>query len=133
MAVELKDFIKTALADIAYAVRESQKELTNVASVSPAHETGSKHVDVRWADNIYSKVSPIEFDIAVTTGTSETNDGEISCGIKVLNTLSVGIGGKNASRETDETQIVSRIKFVIPIAFAPDRTLSLTRFCEKNQ
>lgn len=133
MAVELKDFIKTALADIVCAVQESQRELFHVASISPAHEIGSKQIDVRWADNKYSKVSPIEFDVAVTTGTSETNDGEISCGIKVLNAISVGIGGKNSSKETDETQTVSRIKFAIPVAFAPDVNLSLGRFCEKNQ
>lgn len=133
MDLELKDFVKEVLADIAIAVKESQHELANVASISPSYECGSQSNDVKWAEKIFSKVSTVEFDVAVASYTTESKAGEKSAGVTVLGLFSAGAGGKHVQSNMYDSQNISRIKFSIPIAFAPDRTLNLTRFCEKNQ
>ncbi|MCM1224796.1 MAG: hypothetical protein NC548_61140 [Lachnospiraceae bacterium] len=94
--MELKEFIKTALADITNAVKESQSDLTNGSIVCPK-ET----------------MQLIEFDIAVTTADNMSAKAEM--GTSNLVGRIFAIGGK-AEGEYGHSQL-SRIKFEIPVQF----------------
>lgn len=94
--MELKEFIKTALADITNAVKESQSDLTNGSIVCPKEKT-----------------QLIEFDIAVTT--ADSHNTEAHAGTDGVLGKIFAIGGK-AEGEHGHSQL-SRIKFEIPVQF----------------
>lgn len=94
--MELKEFIKTALADITNAVKESQSDLTNGSIVCPKEKT-----------------QLIEFDIAVTTADNMSAKAEM--GTSNIVGRIFAIGGK-AEGEYGHSQL-SRIKFEIPVQF----------------
>lgn len=132
MAIGLKDFVKSALSDITSAVKESQSELADLACIAPTHSIGVSKDDVKWAEHRYSKVSSIDFDIAVTSGSTEKSKESASSGISVLSVISLGVGRKDEETEEILSQSISRIKFSIPVAFAMN-VPNANKFFEKNQ
>lgn len=107
--MELKEFIKTALADITNAVSELQEELTNGAIVSPSVPNPISNVTVKdpQNDKINRPISKIDFDVAITVGSIGNTEAGGKIGIQIF---SAKLGGNNESH----TENVSRIKFTIP-------------------
>lgn len=102
--MELKEFIKLALADITNAIKESQTELSNGALINPIDGSPNQ---LGKSD---SKI--IDFDILVTLNEKDDSGKGISANINVL---SAKFGkDKSISNET-----ASRIRFSIPVIYPP--------------
>lgn len=110
--MELKEFIKTALADIVLAVRETQEEVKEYATIAPLVTKGEKESAILMKDGV-AHVSDIDFDVAVTTETKENTENGLKAGIKVASVLNFGIGSKGDA--TESSQSISRIRFSIPV------------------
>lgn len=110
--MELKDFIKTALTDIISAVKETQEDVKEYATISPLVGMGDKKSSVGMKDGV-APISNIDFDVAVTTETKENTENGIKAGIKVASVFNLGAGSKGDSTET--SQNISRIRFSIPV------------------
>ena len=108
--MELKDFIKTALTDITNAVSELQGELKNGAIVSPSMPNPISNVTVKDAQNdqINRPISKIDFDVAITVGSTDNTEAGGKVGIQIF---SAKLGGNNENH----TENVSRITFSIPV------------------
>lgn len=97
--MELKDFIKNVLSDIANAVKESQTELKDVAIVNPPSSTS------QYAGGTISHyaIKDVEFDIALSASSEKGG----KAGISVL-------AGNLASTSREST----RVKFSIPVSLS---------------
>ena len=108
--MELKEFIKTAIADITGAVSELQNELDNGAIVSPSLPNPIANTTVIDPDNenINKPISKIDFDVAITVGDTSATGAGVKAGIQIF---SAKIGGES----TTHAENVSRITFSIPV------------------
>lgn len=105
-AMELKEFIKTALTDITDAVSELQEELTNGAIVSPSlPEVNDRTIAI---DNKNVILTQVAFDVAITAGGTDMIKGGAKGGLHVF---SAAVDGSNEKR----TENVSHVSFSIPI------------------
>lgn len=110
--MELKEFIKTALVDIISAVKETQEEVKEYATIAPLLPSGEKTSSVIMRGGV-AHISNIDFDVAVTTETKENAEAGIEAGIKVASIFNFGAGSKDSATET--SQNISRIRFTIPV------------------
>ena len=108
--MELKEFIKTVLSDITNAVSELQAELQNGAIVSPSVPNPIANVTVidPQDDKINRPISKIDFDVAITVGSTDNIEAGGKVGIQIF---SAKLGGNNENH----TENVSRITFSVPI------------------
>ena len=108
--MELKEFIKTALSDITNAVSELQAELQNGAIVSPSVPNPIANVTVidPQDDKINRPISKIDFDVAITVGSTDNIEAGGKVGIQIF---SAKLSGNNENH----TENVSRITFSIPV------------------
>lgn len=90
--MELKEFIKTALSDITNAVSELQTELQNGAIVSPSVSNPITNVTVidPQDDKINRPISKIDFDVAITVGSTDNTEAGGKVGIQIF---SAKLGG----------------------------------------
>ena len=114
--MELKDFIKQTLIDIAGAIKEVNEDRTTNIIVNPKDMHGgpkdSSYAYLPDDDGLAKDNRPVQnikFDVAVTTGGSM--QGDLGAGINVAG-LKIGGSGE----VTDEHQNISRIQFEIPVA-----------------
>lgn len=110
--MELKEFIRTALTDIVSAIRETQEDVKEYATIAPLMTIGEKTSAILMKNGV-AHVSNIDFDVAITTETKENTENVIKAGIKVVSAFNFGVGSKGDTAET--SQSVSRIRFSIPI------------------
>ena len=110
--MELKDFIKQVLSDIAEGITESQIENNTTAWIVPTCTFGSNIGKVRTS-NGYVPVCNIDFDVAVTSETNTKSSDGITGGIKVVELFHVG--GKSQEESSAIQQNVSRVRFSIPM------------------
>lgn len=108
--MELKEFIKTAIADITGAVSELQNELDNGAIVSPSLPNPISNTTVIDPDNdkVNRRISQIDFDVAITVGDTSAIGAGVKAGIQIF---SAKIGGESQTH----TENVSRMTFSIPV------------------
>lgn len=111
--MDLKDFIKTTLIDIAEAIHDAKLETSEKIAIAPFTINGKK----------VSEISYIDFDLAVTANefSEKTNgsDGKMGGGINVLgNKISAGVDGSKQDIARLGTEKVSRISFKVPVAFS---------------
>lgn len=107
--MELKVFIKTAIAEITEAVSELQKELDNGAIINPSISRG----EYGKAVIVEQGVAPIErlnFDVAVTATEASSVGGDAKAGISIF-------GAKVGTESSARTENVSRLTFSVPIVF----------------
>lgn len=132
MAVELKDFIKATLLDIASAIKEAQQEAPTGAIVAPViSKHGQEIPDVYWDDDHgVSIVSFIEFDVAVSASSGSSRSDDKAIGIQVIEAV-LGFAQKEHASESDSSQNISRIKFSVPIVY-PQKVPQLEHLM-KNQ
>ena len=110
-AVELKEFISQALADIVQGVLDAQQVLgANGKYINPelstqqgTHEKHGKLVSIQG-----QLVQTVEFDVAVTATDGAGTKGGISV---VAGVFALGSQGQSS----EEISAVSRIKFSVPI------------------
>ncbi len=114
--MELKDFIKKTLLDIAGAIKETNENNDTNIIVNPKEVSGSaKESQQAYSSDEHGEtvdvrpIQKIRFDIAVTTGGSV--QGEAGTGINVAG---IKLGG--SGKATDKHENVSHIQFEIPIA-----------------
>lgn len=107
--MELKDFIKTAIADITGAISELQSELQNGAIVSPSmpHAISTKTIEMDGSNRL---ISNIDFDVALTIDNTDTVSGHAKTGIQIF---SAKLSGDNQSH----TENMSRLTFSVPIVY----------------
>jgi hypothetical protein len=116
--MDLKDFVKETILDIAKAIEEANKEAkdNNInVMVNPFpiyhHSYGYQETykdDSKKTDR--SNVEKIEFDVAVTS--SNKTDGSVGSSINIVG-VKIGADGTISGG----TENVSRIKFSIPVSF----------------
>lgn len=107
--MELKEFIKAAITDITDAISELQGELENGAVVSPSvpHSVEGKTV----CQGDYNRlISDIDFDVAITVGSTDSIGGKAKAGIQII---SAKMSGNTESRMEN----VSRMSFSIPVIY----------------
>lgn len=110
--MELRQFIKAALIDIVSAIRETQAEVKEYATISPLTGRSEKITAIQMKDGL-ADISTVDFDVAITIGTEENTEKGIKAGINV-----VGIFNAIAATKGDGTvtyQNISRIRFSIPV------------------
>lgn len=107
--MELKEFIKTAIADITNAVKELQGGLDNGAVINPTLPIGENGKTV-LVDNEVRVIERLNFDVAVSASESSTVEGNAKAGISVF-------GGKVGADTSSRSENVSRLTFSIPVVF----------------
>ena len=110
--MELKDFIKQVLSDIAGGITEAQTENETTAWIVPTLVIGSNVEKVSTTKG-YVPVRNIDFDVAVTSETNTKSSDGMTGGIKVVEFFH--IGGKSQEESSAIQQNVSRVKFSIPM------------------
>ena len=103
--MNLQEFVSTTLKQVIQGVIGVQKELGNEGRryINPA---GRGTVMGRSQDG--TPIQNVEFDVAVTVA----EESGVSGGISVVG---LGLGVKGGTKDTNTS--VSRIKFVVPVAF----------------
>jgi hypothetical protein len=101
--VALKDFIKSALVDIAAGIRNANEEMT----IPDKHQFGPFNLRRNIGD--YAKLPGIQFDIAVTA----TSNQKDKAGFMVA-LLNIGAGASTEKGMGNE--MVHRIRFEVGIA-----------------
>ncbi len=114
--MELRDFVKGVISEIVLAIDEAQQELGDKACISPVMLAGAYATNVRAGKGCVP-VSNIDFDVAVTTGTTESSSAGVGGGIKIFEVFKAGAETSDTSKVI--SQNVSRVKFQIPIVYPP--------------
>ena len=115
--MELKEFIKTTLTEIVEAVKETQatvKDMGAIVAPTMPHAIATKTICV---DENNLLISQVDFNVAVTAGSSNTLNGDAKAGIRVLST---SIKGQTEERN----EVVSRVAFSIPVILPATTILS---------
>lgn len=112
ITMDLKEFIKIALTDIIETVKETQDEVKGYATIVPFVGMGNKESSVQMKSGI-AKISSIDFDVAVSSGTKENGQNDSEARIKVAGIFNIGIGGREGAEKN--AQHISRIRFSIPV------------------
>ena len=110
-AMDLKDFVKGVILDVTNAVKECQNEVKNGAIISPTNSKAEERIRSTSGD---LKISYIDFEVAVTAGSSTGVNGEIGGGIKVLSSF---IGSKISGDNKETNENISKVKFSIPVVY----------------
>lgn len=106
--MELKDFIKRTISDIALAINELNKELSDIGlTINPKDKSNSINSFVRLNENDDERaIKEIEFNLSISVSDSTEGGG----GLKI-NVVSAGI-----NRGTSNCTI-STVKFSIPVIY----------------
>lgn len=115
--MELKEFIVGALKDITDAIKECQLNVDNGAIFALTNVNAGNKINTPTSELV---VSEIEFDVAVTAATENTDGISGGGGINVMG-ISFGAKGNNEDKISEG--YTSRIKFSIPIVFPPAEVL----------
>lgn len=120
--MELKEFIKEAIADITNAVKESQDELDNGAIIAPINVYNGEY-DIKWVSNgqeSHAYAAKINFELSVVVEQKKDLGGNISSSISVCSAiLSIGTKTKAYISKEKEQSGVSKINFSIPVVLPP--------------
>jgi hypothetical protein len=115
--MELKDFVRTSLIDIATGVEEATAEVTRLGGVlNPSHRHMPGATTVGRPHGLVP-VQEVHFDVAVTA--SKAEGSEAKAGIEVVG-ISLGLGVKG--RTDSEATSVSRLRFSVPVALPSKAT-----------
>ncbi|WP_077753600.1 hypothetical protein [Shewanella psychrophila] len=116
--MELKDFIKTSITEICFAIEEANKELAdseaivNPGSIQVNSEESQAYgrQSTKAVHEERKLVQKIDFDIAV-----QAQEGEKAGGGAKISIASIGIGA--SAETTSQSKSESRLKFSIPIIY----------------
>lgn len=115
--MELREFIKETLGQIAAGVEAAQTEVRDAGGiVNPAHRTGKQESEKSHFGSLTSgqNIFLVDFDVTVTVVESTETQGRAK--LNVAGLLSLGTGGEsNASSSS-----TNRISFKVPLAMPVD-------------
>jgi len=109
----LKEYIKCVLTDIVNSVDECQMQFGNKATVLPYRASEDIDMDEIDTDKGYAYISKIDFDVALTSSLTKSDDNTIDGGIHVAGLFN--IKGKKGADATELSQCVSRVRFSLPV------------------
>ena len=114
--LELKDFVRETLLQIAQGVAEAQRALTGTtAEVNPPVSRRFDAKTSNYGDSQSGKpIFSVEFDVAVTATEGTATKGGIGV---VAGVLAVGSQGQSNAANSS----VSHIKFMVPMALPYER------------
>lgn len=105
--MDLKSFIKATILDISDSIKELSDEVSNGAIINPTIPSPIATKSILYNDK-NRLVERIDFDIAVSTSESTEINGKLGGSITVLS-------AKAGANTTSQDEVVSRIKFSIPV------------------
>lgn len=109
--MQLDEFVKTTLAQIVTGIREAQKEVAmHGGAVNPGVDRVPTSQLVREIDGQFTLLRDVEFDVALTVTESDRSGAGLRVGI-------AWVGGNVEGGSNRQHSEVSRIKFVVPVAF----------------
>lgn len=115
--MELKEFIRETLAQIAAGVEAAQTEVRDAGGfVNPAHRTGKQEPDKSHFGSLTSgqNIFLVDFDVTVTVAEATETDGKAK--LNVAGFLNLGTGGQSNASST----ATNRISFKVPLAMPVD-------------
>jgi hypothetical protein len=115
--MELKEFIKETLSQIAAGIEAAQTEVRDCGGfVNPAHRATTKDSDKSHFGALESgqNIFLVDFDVAVTI--VEGRGKEAKAKLSVASVLSVGGGGES----NKSTSATNKISFKVPMALPVD-------------
>lgn len=110
--MELKEFIKQTLVDIASGINEAQEEFEKLnACINPTHYYKyNNEYNIAYKGDLPVPVQEIQFEVGLTNSTGGGKEGGLGV---VLGQFS--IGGK--SNTTENKEAITKIKFSVPVVF----------------
>jgi len=127
--VELKEFIRETLAQIAAGVEAAQTEVRDAGGfVNPAHRTGKQEQDKSHFGSLTSgqNIFLVDFDVTVTVIEATETEGKAK--LNVAGLLNLGTGGQSNASST----ATNRISFKVPLAMPVD-AISLEELQRQDQ
>lgn len=109
--MELKDFIKNVLADIANAIQESQGNTSQPAIISPMNVCNGDYILTPKGKVM---VNMINFEVVVSAESGSSVNGEVK---GVISVISAAIGSKVGASSTGKDENTTKIKFSIPVVY----------------
>lgn len=119
--MELKDFIRETLAQIAAGVEAAQTEVRDAGGfVNPAHRIGRQDSDKSHFGSLTSgqNIFLVDFDVTVTVVEATETEGKAK--LNVAGLLNLGTGGQSNASST----ATNRISFKVPLAMPVDAVSS---------
>lgn len=114
--MELKDFLKDTLTQIATGINETNKELTSLNSfVVSSNIWGEKVLSYIVKNDVKHLVTNIDFDIALTVTKVDSEKEGTKIGISVAG-LDLGLGVGSEHKGENQNQTISKIRFSLPLA-----------------
>jgi len=113
--MELKDFVKATLTQIAEGVKEAQKEVDSDMLINPDGLASNEKGDKYLRTGGWRYVQDIEINVGVTE--IEKVGGKLGIGIV---TGFISGGAQNSSDNTN--QVVGSVRFKIPVALPSTET-----------
>ncbi|WP_149142625.1 hypothetical protein [Gemmobacter caeruleus] len=112
--MDIKEFVKESLSGIINATIELQQEFEakGVVINPPASDASGQVFEADSISYTHRRVENVEFDVAVTAAGETSGGGKAGIRIAILD---ASLDGTHARR----SEAVSRVKFTIPISFAP--------------
>lgn len=113
--MELKEFIKEAVSQIADAVTELNEGTTEFKLIAnPIRTSSGDSSDLIILDDGCRKITNIDFNLSLTTSENKGSDAKIGVFASV-----VGIGA--SSNENAQNESVSKINFTLPVLLPSKR------------
>jgi hypothetical protein len=115
--MELKDFIKNAIASIANGIIEAQTELTaKGVIINPEKLKTENSGEKKLSADGWRYTQELEFEILISVDEKSAKDGGGK--LTVLNFASIGLDSKNETNVNNS----NKLKFKIPVAFPATKT-----------
>lgn len=124
--MELKEFVKEAIADITDAIGELQGELANGAVVNPTLNKSDDEPGSVMVDGKPCRVERINFDVAVTVAETSGIEGGTKADIAVM-------GAKLGTAMTAKAENCSRLTFSVPVVYPAHKLKSTQELMEANK
>lgn len=127
--MELKEFIRETLAQIAAGVEAAQTEVRDAGGfVNPAHRVGKQEQDKSHFGSLTSGQNIFLVDFNVTVTVIEATETEGKAKLNVAGLLNLGTGGQSNASST----ATNRISFKVPLAMPVD-AFSLEELQQQDQ
>ena len=127
--MELKEFIRETLAQIAAGVEGAQTEVRDAGGfVNPAHRAGKQEQDKSHFGSLTTgqNIFLVDFDVTVTVIEATETEGKAK--LSVAGFLNLGTGGQSNASST----ATNRISFKVPLAMPVD-AVSLEELQKQDQ
>jgi|GEM_PF-1378965 hypothetical protein len=120
--VNLSDFVKTTIVEIAKGLQEARDELKELGVLVNPHLNKEGVIPARELDLTYRQVQNISFDLMVSAENTGSTESQSAMGIGMKVISLIGLGADVSQKESDllKNNSVNRISFSVPISFSPN-------------